>query len=272
MPAISYIHDLNFLFYPEFLTAESRRYYNDQIEWAVQSADHILADSHHTRQDLIDLLSVEPAKVTTVHLAAGSVFAKPHRAETIAGTLTHLGLEPGYILFVGTISPRKNVQVILDAYKLLVRETASRARLVLAGAKGWLADELFDSIAGSDVRGQILHLPGLSDVQMAHLYSAAGLLVMPSFYEGFGLPALEAMHCGCPVVASNRSSLPEVVGDAAIQLDPEDTAGWAGAMKLLLEDTETKDRLVAIGRQQALRFSWSKTAEATLAIYEQFLD
>jgi len=266
------VHDLNFLLYPEFLTAESRRYYNGQIDWAVGVADHILADSHHTRHDLIERLAIEPDRVTTVHLAAGAVFQAEHSAEEVASTLTRFGLSPGYILFVGTLSPRKNVKTILEAFELLTRDTGVDARLVLAGARGWLADDLFASIADSAAREQIVHISGLTDQAMAHLYTAAGVLVIPSLYEGFGLPVLEAMHCGCPVIASNRSSLPEVVGDAGILLDPADAVAWATSIKSVLQDPLERRRLADLGRQQAQKFSWSKTAAATLAVYDQVLD
>jgi glycosyltransferase involved in cell wall biosynthesis len=266
------VHDLNFLLFPEFLTAESRRYYNEQIDWAVRQADHILADSHHTRSDLINRLSVEPDRVTTVHLAASPIFEKNHSTEEIDGTLTRYLLEPGFILFVGTLSPRKNVKTVLEAFERLVIAGADETKLVLAGAKGWLSDELFASIADSDFRDRIRHMPDLSDAQMAHLYSSAAALVIPSFYEGFGLPALEAMHCGCPVIASNQSSLPEVVGEAAIQLEPHDTVGWAEAMMLLISDDAERKRLADLGTIQARKFSWRNTAEATLSIYERCLN
>ncbi len=266
------VHDLNFLLYPEFLTAESRRYYNGQIEWAVETADHIVADSHHTRKDLIERLAVDPDKVTTIHLAAGPVFQTTHSKEEISGTLAQYGLTSGYILFVGTLSPRKNVRMVLDAFELLVQEEAIETRLVLAGARGWLADDLLTSIADSAVGDRIDHLTGLTDRQMAHLYSAAGVLVMPSFYEGFGLPALEAMHCGCPVLASNRSSLPEVVGQAGVLLDPTDTGAWATAIKDVLQDSDQRRRLVGLGLEQARHFSWAKTAAATMAVYEKHLE
>jgi glycosyltransferase involved in cell wall biosynthesis len=230
-----------------------------------------LADSHHTRNDLIERLSVEPDRITTVHLAAGSVFQEKHNPREVDDTLARHALVSGYILFVGTLSPRKNVKTILDALEMLVAEKWPGPRLVLAGSRGWLADELFESIADSPARDRIIHLTGLSDREMAHLYSAAGVLVIPSFYEGFGLPALEAMHCGCPVVASDRSSLPEVVGEAGILLDPTDTAAWATSIRTVLGDEAVRRRLAALGARQAQRFSWSKTAAATMAVYERCL-
>jgi glycosyltransferase involved in cell wall biosynthesis len=265
------VHDLNFLLFPEFLTSDSRRHYNDQIEWAVRSASHILADSNHTRRDLIERVFVPPEKVTTIPLAAGSVFSQHHSLEAIKATMDSLGLMPGFILFVGTISPRKNVKMLLEAFEILVLKLKLNIQLVLAGAKGWLADDLFTAIASSPVRDLIVHLPSMTDTQMAHLYSSAQMLVIPSLYEGFGLPVLEAMHCRCPVVSSNQSSLPEVVGNAGILLDPNDPIAWSESMKRLLEDEAECDHLVNLGLEQVKKFSWRRTAEATMLVYEECL-
>jgi glycosyltransferase involved in cell wall biosynthesis len=238
----------------------------------VDTADHVLADSNHTRQDLIERLMVVPERITTVHLAAGSVFTVEHSPETVSDTLARFRLQPGYVLFVGTLSPRKNVETILDAFELMVMEADIDAKLVLAGSKGWLADDLFASLRDSAVSDRIVHLTGLEDSQMAHIYSRAGVLVIPSLYEGFGLPALEAMHCGCPVIASNRSSLPEVVGEAGILLNPMDVVAWADNIARVLEEPKERQRLVALGAKQARNFSWQKTAAETLAVYEKCSD
>ncbi|MCI0399229.1 MAG: glycosyltransferase family 4 protein [Chloroflexi bacterium] len=263
------VHDLNFLYYPEFLTAGSRRYYLGQIHWAVQTADHISADSHHTRQDLIERLNVPPEKVTAIHLAANPVYACPQPAEAVRQTLAAYNLPEGFILFVGTLEPRKNLPTLLRAYAQARREAGVDVPLVLVGGKGWLYEEIFAAIDELRLRAHVYHLAGVADEQLAHLYTAAGLLALPSHYEGFGLPALEAMHCGCPVVASNRASLPEVVGEAGLLLEPDDAAGWAWVMAQLLSDSHLRQTMQEAGRRQAGRFTWEKTAQATLALYER---
>jgi glycosyltransferase involved in cell wall biosynthesis len=222
--------------------------------------------------DLIERLAVDPGRVSTVHLAASPIFTQESPHAAIQATLAKYGLERGFVLFVGTVSPRKNVETILEAFHMLLEENATETSLVLAGAKGWLTENLFESIAKSEHRKRILHITDLTDAELAHLYASAGVLVIPSLYEGFGLPALEAMHCGCPVIASNRSSLPEVVGSAGIQLDPRDVLGWSEAMRLLLNDADERMHYVGKGYEQARSFSWRKTAEATLRIYEQCSD
>ncbi len=261
------VHDLTFLHYPQFLTEESRRYYAGQVEWAVSAADHILADSEATRTDLINMLGVSPGKVTTVYLAASPVYTADYSADELASTAAELGLANGFILSVGTLEPRKNIPTLLRAYHKLrsTRETA--APLVLAGGKGWIYDEIFATIADLGLRDHVIHLSGLSDRVLAHLYRLAGVLAFPSHYEGFGLPALEAMHAGCPVVAGNRGSLPEVVGEAGLLLDPDDVDAWAEALGRVLHDKALGSRMAEAGYAQASTFSWGKTAAATMAVY-----
>lgn len=265
------VHDLNFLYYPEYLTTESRRYYAGQIEWAVQKADHIVADSEHTRQDLIDALQLPPRKVTTVHLAANPIFAQEFADEEIDRTLSSYDLVPDYILFVGTLEPRKNVPTLLRAFDLLRKETGLEIPLVLVGRKGWLYEEIDEVMVALQLDEHVRHLSKVNDQQLAHFYHRAGVLALPSHYEGFGLPVLEAMHCGCPVVASNRASLPEVAGDAAILLEPDEVEAWAAALAQVVTDQATRGELVEAGKRQASRFNWTKTAAATLKIYESLL-
>lgn len=260
------VHDLNFLYYPHFLTAESRRYYNDQISWAAQTADVISADSEHTRLDLIDKLGVEPNKVKTIYLAANPIYQKQYRDEAIEETLRKYDLSAGYILFVGTIEPRKNISTLLSAYHQL-RQRGITVPLVLVGRKGWLADDIFAQINQLQLNNYVRHLTGVFDERLAHLYHRAALLALPSHYEGFGLPPLEAMHCGCPVVTSNRGSLPEIVGKAGILLDADDTAAWVNSLEHLLNDQTQRHQMIASGYVQAKRFNWQKTAIQTQALY-----
>lgn len=261
------VHDLTFLYYPDLLTAESRRYYADQIGWAVTVADHIIADSHATRNDIIKLLGVVPERITTIHLAADDTFSADYDPTAIRQTAAEYGVGEGFILFVGTLEPRKNLEMLLGAYHRLRKERGIIVPLVLVGSKGWFYENIFQEIARLELTDSVRHLTGIPDVKLAHLYRAAGVLVFPSWYEGFGLPALEAMHGGCPVVSANRGSLPEVVGNAGILLDPDDANTWVGAIEKVLCDSELAERMRLAGLTQARQFSWDKTAEATLAIY-----
>jgi glycosyltransferase involved in cell wall biosynthesis len=261
------VHDLNFLYFPEFLTEDSRNFYSKQISWAVKTADHIAADSHHTRQDLVQLLNVPENKVTTIHLAANPLFRRRPSDSSVQHTLNNLNLSPGYIMFVGTLSPRKNVEALVDAYSRLVNEASVDAPLILVGGRGWLDGKIFQSVKTLGLDSRVRHLEGVSDEQLAHLYYGAGLLVLPSLYEGFGLPPLEAMHCGCPVVASNRGSLPEVVGDAGLLIDPLNTDDIADAILNVLTDSKLSESMIQKGFKQARKFSWQETAAKTRELY-----
>ncbi|MCA9941203.1 MAG: glycosyltransferase family 4 protein [Anaerolineales bacterium] len=261
------VHDLNFLYYPQFLTPASRRYYLDQIAWAVRRADHVIADSHHTRHDLRERLGVPAQKATTIHLAANPLYTNPPTTAEVAATLVQYALPASFLLFVGTLEPRKNVPTLLRAYHALRHAHGVDLPLVLVGGKGWLNEAVFATIEELDLQDAVRHLTGVPNQHLACLYAAAALLALPSFYEGFGLPALEAMHIGCPVIASNRASLPEVVGNAGILLDPDDVDGWCEAMRRVVEDEECRQSLIARGRQQARKFTWTQTAAATLNIY-----
>jgi glycosyltransferase involved in cell wall biosynthesis len=261
------VHDLNFLYYPQFLTHESRRYYAGQINWAVSVADHVAADSHATRQDLIEQLGVEPDKVSTVHLAAKPIYHHRPDPQDVAQTLQQLSLPAEFILFVGTLEPRKNLPTLIKAYARVRREIGYSGPLVIAGARGWLDDEIPATIEAHGLRQHIVHLSNIDDQRLAHLYRAAALLALPSFYEGFGLTALEAMVCECPVVASDTGSLPEVVGRAGILCAPEDVEAWVEALARVLTDDGLRQKLESDGRAQAAKFSWRNTATAMVRIY-----
>jgi len=264
------VHDLNFLYYPQFLTAESHRYYNQQIEWAVRRADHILADSHATKSDLISMLKVPPEKVTVVHLAADSTF-RPSPETEVRRVAARYGLEPGYLFFVGTLEPRKNLPGLLQAYRLLLNEEVTAAPLVLVGGKGWLYDEVFERVEALRLTERVRFLHDVPDADLVGLYNGASVLAMPSFYEGFGLPALEAMACGTPVVVAERASLPEVVGEAGLLVNPDDPADIARALARVLTEEPLRARVRELGLAQAARFTWEETARKTLAIYRRVL-
>ncbi len=264
------VHDLNFLYYPRFLTSKSRRYYNEQIEWAVERADHILADSQATQADLVSLLDVASDKITVVHLAADRSF-RPLPESAARDVAAQYHLEPGFLLFVGTLEPRKNVPGLLLAYRMLLTQKVTDEPLVLVGGKGWLYEEIFDRVQALDLHDHVCFLHGVPDADLPGMYSAASVLAMPSFYEGFGLPALEAMSCGTPVVAADRASLPEVVGEAGLLVDPEDPEGLCEALKRVLTDDAERERMRKAGLEQAEAFSWECVAQETRAVYEDVL-
>lgn len=262
------IHDLAFLLYPHFLTKESARYYG-QIDQAVRNTDHIIAVSQSTRQDTINLLGVSERKITVIHEAANPIFG-PVDASTARNHVTETyGIDREFILFVSTIEPRKNLPGLLQAYRRLLDEYKCSEGLVLAGARGWLSQEVYEMVQSLDLDDHVRFLGRVPSEHLVYLYNAARLLVHPSFYEGFGLPPLEAMTCGTPTVVSNVSALPEVVGDASILIDPNDIDDLTVAMWRALSDEELRACLITKGLKRASKFSWTQAAEETLAVYRR---
>ncbi|MBN1246589.1 MAG: glycosyltransferase family 4 protein [Anaerolineae bacterium] len=263
------IHDLNFLHYPDYLTVEARRFYNEQIRWAVARADAILVDSYATQRDLTELLEVPPERVTVAHLAASERF-RPLPESVVAEALARYALAAGYVLFVGVWEPRKNLPGLLEAYAML-RADGLTPSLVIVGRPGWLYGDIYTRIQALNLAPYVRFIenPDLDD--LVALYNGAAVLVIPSFYEGFGFPALEAMQCGTPVVAADRASLPEVVGEAGLLVDPDDPATIAEALRRLLESPDLRARCREAGFLQARTFSWRATAEKTLEAYRQAL-
>ncbi len=260
------VHDLTFLHYPQFLTAESRRYYNGQIQAAVRRADAILADSAATRHDLVALLGVPEARITVVHLAADEDY-RPQPPEAVRDVLEKHRLPSEYLLFVGTLEPRKNVHGLLRALAAL----PDGPPLVLAGRRGWLFDQAQSLISDLKLEDRVHLLEEFPAGDLPALYTGASVFVLPSHYEGFGLPVLEAMACGTPVVIADRASLPEIAGEAALRVDPDDPASIAGAIERALHDRDCRESLVARGFEQVRQFSWRRTAEQTLAVYRRLL-
>ena len=213
------IHDLAFLLYPQFLTKGSARYYG-QIDQAVRHTDHIIAVSESTRRDIVRLLGVPEQMITVIHEAPRRFFHVLPDVDLTPRLQKRFGLERDFVLFVGTIEPRKNVPTLLSAFQQVLDHYHAEVDLVLAGAPGWLTDEVYGLVGRLGLTGRVHFLGRVSDEELVWLYNAAQMLVLPSFYEGFGLPPLEAMACGAPVIVSNVSSLPEVVGDAALLSDP----------------------------------------------------
>jgi glycosyltransferase involved in cell wall biosynthesis len=263
------VHDLNFLYYPEYLTPEARRYYNDQIAWAVERADAIVADSEATRQDLHKLLDVAPEAVTVAHLAADTRF-RVLPSFKISAVLERYELPPDYLLFVGVWEPRKNLSGLLEALALL-HARGRDLTLVVAGRRGWLYEEIFDKVESLGLSPWVRFIEDPPVDDLVGLYNAAQLLVLPSFYEGFGLPVLEAMQCGTPVVASDRASLPEIVGNAGLLVNPEDPADIANACERVVRDIKLQRALYTAGLERAADFSWRATARKTLEAYQAAL-
>ena len=195
---------------------------------------------------------------------------RPLPPDFVEMALEKIGLQPkSYILHVGTIEPRKNLVRLVEAYHRVRQEMRPPApKLVLAGSTGWFFRDVFDRIEALDLKDEVIFLGRVTEEQLPALYNGALFLVLPSLYEGFGLPALEAMACGLPVIASNASSLPEVVAQAGILVDPYDTGALATSIATLVEDAGLRDELSKAGQEQAKKFSWERVAQETIAVYK----
>lgn len=260
------VHDLAFLFYPNILTKESARYYG-QIDQAVRNTDHIIAVSKSTRRDIIHRLGVPENKVTVIYEAAHPIYRPLNDERLLRQVREKYRLPDAFILFVSTIEPRKNVSTLLRAYRQLLDCYKRSEALVLAGERGWLFHEVFALVEELGLESNALFLGHVPAEDLLYLYNAARVLVHPAVYEGFGLPPLEAMACGTPVVVSNVSSLPEVVGDAALLVDPENVHELAVAIWRLLTDEDLRADMREKGLKRAALFSWEKAARETLAVY-----
>jgi glycosyltransferase involved in cell wall biosynthesis len=261
------VHDLAFLLYPHFLTKESARYYG-HIDQAVRWTDHIIAVSESTKRDTIQHLGVPEDKITVVYEAASPVFQPVDRSEARAHVRDRHGVDGPFILFVSTIEPRKNVPTLLRALWQIMECYKEDVRLVLAGGKGWLFEDAFTIVEELKLDGRVHFVGRVSSEDLLYLYNAAEMLAHPAFYEGFGLPPLEAMACGLPVVVSDVASLPEVVGDAGLLIDPHDVDELTVALWRVLNDSQLRQEMQAKGLRQAGRFSWERAARETQAIYQ----
>ncbi len=269
-PTVITVHDLAFLRYPTILDDAARRYYG-QIQRAVRRADAIIAVSESTRSDLAALLNVDPAWVDVVYEAAAPHFQPhdlpPNAERTING---HTLRADRFALFVGTLEPRKNLPTILRALDILrQRAPSDPPALVVAGPRGWLDDDIADLVSRLRLADTARFIGGVGLEDLVWLYNACRVYLHPELYSGFGLPIVEAMQCGAPVVAADTSSLPEVVGDAGLLLPAEDAEAWAEAWHNLWNDPMLRQQMRHAGRRQAAHFSWTIAAHETLRIYER---
>jgi glycosyltransferase involved in cell wall biosynthesis len=259
LPSVVTVHDLGYRRYPETHPPNQRRYLDWSTRFAARNATHLLADSEATRRDLMEFYGAEAEKVTVVYPGGpeglGRVDPAPVRAR--------YGLPDEYVLHVGTLQPRKNLIRLMEAVAA-VRARRPELGLVLAGRPGWLAEPILKLARVQAEWVRLLDYVPATD--LAALYSGARVFAFPSLYEGFGFPILEAMACGAPVVCAATASLPELAGEAALQVDPLDVTALASAIERVLGDGALRAELAARGPAQARRFTWERTARNTLRV------
>lgn len=272
LPTVITVHDLAFLHWPHFLTEDSAAYYG-QIDRAVQRANHIIVPSESTKKDLIGQLGVPDDRVSVIYEAANPRFRPLPPGPVRQEMGQKYGIPSSYLLFVGTVEPRKNVDGLLQAFAHLQKKyNVADTRLVIAGSYGWLYEETVALVDKLGLGDTVQFLGRVPDADLWKLYAGARCHIHAAHYEGFGLPPLEAMACGTPTIVSNTSSLPEVVGDAALLVDPNNWEEIAVNIHRVLTDEELHTELREKGLRRAACFSWTQAAKKTLAVYQKILD
>ncbi|HIC93621.1 MAG TPA: glycosyltransferase family 1 protein [Anaerolineae bacterium] len=277
-PFVVTIYDLGFLLHPKSFKPLKRLYLSLFTRLSARRARRVIAISESTKRDVVRLLEVPPERVDVVYCGVDGAF-RPLPAERVAAFRRRRGLPERFILFVGTLEPRKNVGRLIEAFSLLRGRATNlqtcklaNLKLVIGGAKGWMYGDIFARVEELGLRDEVL-FPGYIPFEELPLwYNAAELFVYPSLHEGFGLPVLEAMACGTPVVASQTSSLPEVVGEAGMLVDPRDIGGLAEAMERALMDEGRRREMRERGLRRAAGFSWERTARETAQVYRRAME
>lgn len=268
-PVIATIHDLSVIKYPDFHTLERVKMFEKHLLKTIDKSEYLITDSEFVRQDIIDTFGVNPEKIFTTLLGVDKCFY-PRSEEQVAPFLERYKLKhKSYFLVVSTLEPRKNFKLVIDAYLMLDERIKERYPLVIVGMNGWEMSQFEKDLEKLKHQGY-LRMPGyVPDEELPMLYSAAKLFIYPSFYEGFGLPPLEAMACGTPVITSNVSSLPEVVGDAGFMVSPDDAVDLSEKVLELIEDEEVAECQSRRSVVRAKSFTWKRCAEQTMAVYRR---
>ena len=266
------VHDLAFLEHPEYAVPELAAYLKKVVPEAVEAADVVASVSQTTRQTLIEHFQTPLEKITLVPNGIRAYFRRITDPVLLEATRHKFGLKSPLVLGVGTQEPRKNHLGLIKAFHKAVstgNKSTRPAMLALAGGSGWLYEETEQIVAELKLEKKVRFLGRVSDLELMMLYSLADVFVFPSFYEGFGVPPLEAMACGTPVITSNTSSLPEVVGDAAIMVNPHKINEIASAINRVLENKQLQEDLRQKGYTRAAHFTWFRSAQKMLSIYQQ---
>lgn len=273
-PVVVSIHDLSFEHLPETFKRRSRAQLRLTVRRSARKAAHILALSEHARADIVSTYGISPHLVTAIPLAAADRFSPIDDERELQRVRHTYGIAGDYILSVGSIQPRKNLGRLVAAYARLRRAkpNSELPKLVIVGKRAWLYAETLAAIRDNGVSDSVILTGYIPEADLPALYSGALCFVYPSYFEGFGLPPLEAMKCGAPVIAGNRTSLSEVVGDAGLLVDPLDTDAIAAGLAQLLDNPDLRHELSVKGLERSNLFEWNKTAKRTLEVYQRAVD
>jgi glycosyltransferase involved in cell wall biosynthesis len=254
---------------PEWYKSISRFRVQKLLKVSAMKAQKIITGSENSKRDIIEILKVPEEKVKVVYIGVDSAYKPINDQDRINSVKARYGIANKYILHVGSLNPRKNISRLIEAYNRLPQSLREEHQLVLVGKRGWRADEILAKVKELHLENRVIFTGFVKDDDLPLLMNASSLLTFPSLYEGFGIPPLEAMACGTPVVASNTSSIPEVVGDAALLFDPYNVEEMTEAMYRALTDKQLRNELRQKGFERIKQFSWEKAAKETLAIYNE---
>jgi len=261
------VHDISPILRKEAHTAYSALRHRMLLRTILERAHRIIADSRQTMHDLASCFGVRKEKMQVIYLAASEMYKVISDESKLDETMSKYGLRRPFALYVGALEPRKNLPALIAAFSKIASSIPHQ--LVIVGKRGWGYEEIFQAVKRENLDHRI-HFPGfMPDEDLPSIYNSADFFVFPSFYEGFGLPVLEAMHCGCPVITSNTSSLSEIAADAALLVDPYDTDMLADAMRELAGNKALMNDLADKGIERAKMFSWEKCARETLSVYRE---
>lgn len=261
------VHDFSFMLQPHWHTKELIDHYNKKFFSLIKKADHIITGSNFTKQEIIDYMQIPQDKISVIYHGVNHKLYKPYPQNELQDTKAKFDLPKKFLLFVGSIEPRKNLLTLLKAYNLLTNEEKGELPLILVGFKGWKNREIMQEIEKN--KEYIRYLGYVTDNQLAHIYNLATVFIYPSLYEGFGLPPLEAMACGTPVIVSSVASLPEVCGDAAIYIEPTDHIDIKNKILVIAKDEKLREELSQKSKAQAALFSWEKSAIEHFEVFEK---
>jgi glycosyltransferase involved in cell wall biosynthesis len=267
-PTVVTIHDLSLFTQTHTHESENVARGKRRIPLMARRATRIIAPSEWTKREIMEHLGIREDKIRVIFEAARATM-KPLLPQEYRAVAAKYQLDQPFLLYVGTIEPRKNLLTLIRSYNELLRTTKHRPQLVLCGGRGWLFDEVFKLVEELKLQEQVRFTGYVPDEDLPALYSAAAIFLYPSLYEGFGLPPLEAMACGTPTISSNASSLPEVVGKAGLTHDPNDWQALTGHIAKMLDDQATRQYFKQAGLEQAARFSWDRAARETQSIYDE---
>jgi glycosyltransferase involved in cell wall biosynthesis len=265
------VTDLAFMLYPESFRPLQRLYQKVFTRLSAHRASRLIAISGSTARDLERFFAVPRGRTTVILPGVDAAYQPIHDEAMLAGFRLRHNLPERFILFVGTLEPRKNLPMLLQAYAQFKRQGNSHHKLVLAGGKGWFYRPIFATVEELGLQSDVLFPGFVPEEELPLWYNTADVFVYPSLYEGFGLPPLEAMACGKPVAVADASSLPEVVGNAALRIDPHQPEEWAAALSRLCQDANLRSDLAARALERAQQFSWTTMAQQTVQVYRDVL-